>query len=716
MNKYISLLGIALLLLSGVVSAGTLTLCTGNSPAAMEGYKFQLLNLLPAKAGTTATMNILGVASPVTLGVDNSVPHIYTDSATGNKIKLVLKSTTNQKCIYLDVDVEKPTPASCTDSDKFDLNSAGKVTAFDPETGKTSEYVDYCTNENTVFEYYCSGVRAEGYANACGEGYACSNGACVKESTKNDVCYDGDSGYSYYTPGKTYIVGKSDSEVADYCADASTVIEYVCVKGAAGDVISSTKYQCPSGYSCNDGACVKESTKNDVCYDGDSGYSYYTPGKTYIVGKSDSEVADYCADASTVIEYVCVKGAAGDMVSSTKYVCPSGYECSSGACVKKAEEKPEKKPFCSETDGGYDIYTKGTRTTDGGVATEACNEKGQLVETWCHGNYGYTKAVDCPSGYVCSDGACVVKPAETNTTTTTENLPLTVYVLSSDISYVKNAYVTMYKLSDDSAVRSFYTDKDGKAYFYSWHFTAGEPVYFLATKGGKTYEGSLEKLPTVEYKDGKYCIYKSGVSECLDRYSLGLFEVVKPTEINESEKPPLPPTENVTASYYTIAIQPGWNLISVPFESGKLTTTDCDTTTLYTLNPVGRTYNKENLNGKSWFGFQGYWMKSSKECKLQFEVSAEDGFYTASKLDSATGRFATSLKLSKGWNMVGAPHGGTTFSEIAGTCTLSSGPWGYNSGTNSWEKATTLESGKGYFVKVTEDCVLGGSMPPLPPS
>lgn len=715
MNKYISLLGIALLLLSGVVSAGTLTLCTGNLPASMEGYQFQLLNLLPAKAGTTATMNIIGVASPVTLGVDNSVPHTYTDSATGNKIKLVLKSTTNQKCIYLDVSVEKPQPSSCTDSDKFNLNSAGKVTAYDSETGKTSEYVDYCTNENTVFEYYCDGTRAEGYANACDNGYVCSNGACVSKPDLTS-CTDSDK-FNLNTAGSVTTTdsdGKESGKYSDYCTNSNTVFEYYC----DGKVKAGYANVCTNGYVCSNGACVKESIKNDVCYDGDSGYSYYTQGKTYIVGKEGDAVADYCADNSTVIEYVCVQGAAGEIISSTKYQCPSGYGCTEGACVKKVEEKPEEKPYCSETDGGFDIYNAGYRMTDKKdvAATDYCTESGKLVETWCSGNQGYTKEVDCPSGYYCSNGACVAKPTAVNTTTTSESLPVTIYVFNSDTQSVKGAYVAMYRSSDDNFVRGFYTDDNGKAYFYSWHFTAGEPVYFLASKGSTGYESTLGKVLTVEYKDGKYCVYKSGVSDCMDRYSLGLFEVVKTTEINESEKPPLPPAENVTPSYYTIAVQPGWNLISVPFESGKLTATDCETNTLYTLNPVGRTYTKDNLKGKSWFGFEGYWMKSSKQCKLQFEVSAEDGFYGVSKLDEATGRFATTLNLAKGWNMIGAPNGGTTFSEIAGTCTLSSGPWRFNSATNSWEKATTLESGKGYFVKVTEDCVLGSAMPPLPPS
>lgn len=738
MNKYISLLGIALLLLSGVVSAGTLTLCTGNQPVTMEGYQFQLVNLPTDRNGVSATMNILGVASPITLGVDNNVPHIYTDSATGNKIKLMLKSTTNAKCIYLDVSVEKAPKSSCTDSDMFDLNVIGKVTAFDSETGKTTEYADYCVDNKKVYEYYCNGVRAEGYANTCASGYECKSGACVKESPKNDVCYDGDSGYSYYTKGETYIVGKESGTVADYCADSSTVVEYVCVKGAAGDVISSTKYTCPGGYECSAGACVKKAEERPYCAETDGGFDIYTAGYR-MTDKKEVVATDYCTSSGKLVETWCSAN-----VGYTKEVdCPSGYECSAGACVKS--KVSDTTVWSCTKQGGEDITNAGELTfyNNGkkfvGGLYDFCLDDSTLIELVCPSTVtssdvfniklgwdeinGVTTFEASPNIYKkiscgenqCKNRTCVAKPTETQTNNTVTNLPLTIYVFDSDTKAVNNAYVTMYKSSDDTAIRSFYTDNDGKAYFYSWHFTAGEPVYFLASKGKDGYENTLGKVLTVEYKDGKYCVYKSGVSECLDRYSLGLFEVVT-TTTNTTEVPPTLPVENTTVSYYTVAIQPGWNLISVPFESGKLTTTDCDSTTLYTLNPVGRSYNKENLNGKSWFGFEGYWMKSSKQCKLQFEVSAEDGFYTSTKLDEATGRFATSLSLSKGWNMIGAPHGGTSFSQIAGTCTLSSGPWGFNSAANSWEKATSLESGKGYFVKVTEDCVLGSSMPPLPPN
>ncbi|MFH1785132.1 MAG: hypothetical protein ABH842_01770 [Candidatus Micrarchaeota archaeon] len=59
-----------------------------------------------------------------------------------------------------------------------------------------------------------------------------------------------------------------------------------------------------------------------------------------------------------------------------------------------------------ETNGAYNIYTKGTRTVNGVTATDYCSGD-YLIETWCSGDVGYTTTVLCPSGYECSDGACI---------------------------------------------------------------------------------------------------------------------------------------------------------------------------------------------------------------------------------------------------------------------------------------------------------------------
>mmetsp|Transcript_31286 Transcript_31286/g.73448 ORF Transcript_31286/g.73448 Transcript_31286/m.73448 type:complete len:293 (+) Transcript_31286:206-1084(+) len=64
---------------------------------------------------------------------------------------------------------------------------------------------------------------------------------------------------------------------------------------------------------------------------------------------------------------------------------------------------------CTDTDGGVDISVQGTVMDNiGNVRTDYC-DFGQVVEHYCQVDGSYSKNnYDCPSGEVCSDGACVV--------------------------------------------------------------------------------------------------------------------------------------------------------------------------------------------------------------------------------------------------------------------------------------------------------------------
>ncbi len=93
---------------------------------------------------------------------------------------------------------------------------------------------------------------------------------------------------------------------------------------------------------------------------------------------------------------------------------------------------------------------------------------------------------------------------------------------------------------------------------------------------------------------------------------------------------------------------------------------------------------------------KGYWFKAGKKCFVEFKGSDFDF--------STTGDF----KLGKGWNLIGALSQKTFFDDVSGECDVLKGPYYYNASRKGWVKSTTLEQGKGYFVKVDEDCNLGG--------
>lgn len=69
--------------------------------------------------------------------------------------------------------------------------------------------------------------------------------------------------------------------------------------------------------------------------------------------------------------------------------------------------------LCKETDGGYDIFTKGTCKGSGEQHTDFCRYGG-LIEYGCKDGQCISKKVACPEGHSCIDGACVAQCTDTD--------------------------------------------------------------------------------------------------------------------------------------------------------------------------------------------------------------------------------------------------------------------------------------------------------------
>ncbi|MFH1106967.1 MAG: hypothetical protein V1787_03655 [Candidatus Micrarchaeota archaeon] len=108
-------------------------------------------------------------------------------------------------------------------------------------------------------------------------------------------------------------------------------------------------------------------------------------------------------------------------------------------------------------------------------------------------------------------------------------------------------------------------------------------------------------------------------------------------------------------------------------------------------------------------------------------VRAGNGYWVRVKDGSCSvtvrGESPVSLQgkaLSAGWNQIGGPYYAASFEDLKGSCTALSGPWAWNPYSRSYERAKTLEPGKGYFVKVAQSCTLSRvkwddeEIPPLP--
>jgi hypothetical protein len=242
-----------------------------------------------------------------------------------------------------------------------------------------TDYTDYCTDADSVREYYCSAEEVHYATLDCPDGYACDDGECIV----TDECEETDDGNDEYEFGTTTFGGY---DYEDYCDDDETLIEFFC----DGDYsIDYDEIECDSGYECDDGECIEV----DECDDSDDGEDEYEQGTTTYNG---DEETDYCYDGDTVTEYYCD----GNDIEDEQIDCSSGYECSSGECIIIEE--------CSETDDGNDSYEAGTTTytyeTTTYDYTDTCTSTTTLIEYYCDGSTIANTTITCSDG--CSSGEC----------------------------------------------------------------------------------------------------------------------------------------------------------------------------------------------------------------------------------------------------------------------------------------------------------------------
>ncbi len=278
-------------------------------------------------------------------------------------------------------------PDTCTDTDH------GRVPGtFGELKWRSFDINDTCIDASHVMENYCTPNGFMQEPIECLPGTTCYNGACQSSPT----CLDSDGenisdiGHVTTPTGKAY----------DYCHNDTQVVEYVCQNGAA----KSKSLPCPSGTTCNGGACW---TKPN-CTDSD-GMDLYTAGT---VTTDNGTYADTCDNANTVNEWICFGGA---LALNASLPCPAGTTCSNGAC---AYQEPASPPAgwvsgaCADSDGGINIPQIGTIWYGNGLATtDTCAADDQLLEYYCNGtNMAYLR-VNCVSG-TCAHGTCTPLPGQ----------------------------------------------------------------------------------------------------------------------------------------------------------------------------------------------------------------------------------------------------------------------------------------------------------------
>jgi len=280
----------------------------------------------------------------------------------------------------------KPVVKTCNDSDSGkDANVKGTTTS----DGQSNS--DKCMNTTTVLEYYCSGSDMTSKTIDCGDGYECGNGACVVAAAAQ-ACNDSDNGKDIFAKGTVKADGKS---YADACNDSGTVNEYYC----ADDNVSSKLMDCPDGYECTSGKCVKVEAG---CEDSDNGQNLTRRGTVTVITENGTKnYTDDCYSEATVIEYICN----GTSMAMKKVACPDGTACTVGACTQSE---------CEDTDGGINETEKGTVTLGSDESTDKCKNDTAVTEYYCSSGDIRSKTVACDDGYSCTSGACVADCTETD--------------------------------------------------------------------------------------------------------------------------------------------------------------------------------------------------------------------------------------------------------------------------------------------------------------
>jgi len=280
---------------------------------------------------------------------------------------------TNMEC------VEGECITKCVDSDA--------VVGLDPTTVRgttssgTTSKTDACVDDKTIREYFCQKGNVTEIITPCPPLYHCSNGQCNAEN-----CTDSDGGRNVGAFGiAVYGMGFG----ADSCVNSSSVKEYFCENGVMENLIDP----CPSGYACNDGACLNPNTD---CVDSDGNA---VPDITVrgTIRKGNETKTDSCDNAGDVREYYC----SNNSIAYSIFSCSPG-SCSDGRCINS-----DAKCIDSDIGEGQDLTERGNISKGPVTKQDICLDANVVVEYGCENGTIIANNVVCPPFYSCNDGQCV---------------------------------------------------------------------------------------------------------------------------------------------------------------------------------------------------------------------------------------------------------------------------------------------------------------------
>ncbi len=136
--------------------------------------------------------------------------------------------------------------------------------------------------------------------------------------------------------------------------------------------------------------------------------------------------------------------------------------------------------------------------------------------------------------------------------------------------------------------------------------------------------------------------------------------------------------------FFPIFLKKGWNLIEMPYYE-KLDASDCKAQNAWEY--AGGKYEKTDLTKMA--GGRVYWIYSQTQCTINY--------LKKEKPNELIEEYET------GWNAVGP-----LFETLGRNCEIERGPFAWDAEEQKWIAVSHLEYGRGYFVKVKNNC--GGGM------
>ncbi len=315
-------------------------------------------------------------------------------------------------------------------------------------------FTDYCSG-NSVIEYKCDPDGAKGFiwfgSYYCKDG--CEDGACIRGSDDFTIIKvwveeddanpthkklftevkKSDGTYAKVSEGfkVEYIISnnKGEDKIGPVAQGGHQSKEYpgeifknfwsyssdfpYCEYNSYKVVVTSDKGIIKTKTGSFKGSCneeeqekaIIEEKKYSECIDSDNGVNFKIKGKIKkITDEMEETKEDWCIDENNVVEYYCLR----DEIVSEEMVCPPDMLCNEGKC----EYQKETKEYCSDSDGGINIfkqgYAKHSRSSeDIIIEKDSCIDKNTLNEVSCKDNSVSIIVLDCPEGYSCSDGECI---------------------------------------------------------------------------------------------------------------------------------------------------------------------------------------------------------------------------------------------------------------------------------------------------------------------